>query len=46
MGTNKRISNEEIVVAEIGQVGTQFDGFAHQTMTATASTTASSSTTS
>lgn len=30
-GTNRRGSNEEIVLAEIGQVGTQFDGFAHQT---------------
>jgi kynurenine formamidase len=30
-GQNQRISNEELVVAEIGQVGTQFDGFAHQT---------------
>jgi kynurenine formamidase len=30
-GANNRISNEELVVAEIGQVGTQFDGFAHQT---------------
>jgi kynurenine formamidase len=30
-GTNERGSNEELVVAEIGQVGTQFDGFAHQT---------------
>ncbi len=30
-GTNQRASNEELVVAEIGQVGTQFDGFAHQT---------------
>lgn len=30
-GTNNRISNEELVVAEVGQVGTQFDGFAHQT---------------
>ncbi|MBI4886355.1 MAG: cyclase family protein, partial [Acidobacteria bacterium] len=30
-GSNRRGSNEEIVVAEIGQVGTQFDGFAHQT---------------
>ena len=30
-GANQRISNEELVVAEIGQVGTQFDGFAHQT---------------
>lgn len=28
---NKRGSNEEIVISEIGQVGTQFDGFAHQT---------------
>ena len=30
--SNRRGSNEEIVVAEIGQVGTQFDGFAHQTI--------------
>src|SRR5262245_2367921 len=29
--TNMRGSNEEIVISEIGQVGTQFDGFAHQT---------------
>ena len=29
-GTNKRSSNEEIMIAEMGQVGTQFDGFAHQ----------------
>ena len=29
--SNRRGSNEEIVIAEIGQVGTQFDGFAHQT---------------
>ena len=29
--SNKRGSNEEIVITEIGQVGTQFDGFAHQT---------------
>jgi len=28
---NRRGSNEEIVISEIGQVGTQFDGFAHQT---------------
>jgi len=28
---NRRGSNEEVVVGEIGQVGTQFDGFAHQT---------------
>ena len=31
-GSNRRGSNEEIVLAEIGQVGTQFDGFAHQTV--------------
>ena len=31
-GSNRRGSNEEIVVAEIGQVGTQFDGFSHQTI--------------
>lgn len=30
--SNKRGSNEEIVTSEIGQVGTQFDGFAHQTI--------------
>ena len=30
--SNRRGSNEELVVAEIGQVGTQFDGFAHQTI--------------
>ena len=30
--SNNRGSNEEIVLAEIGQVGTQFDGFAHQTV--------------
>ncbi len=29
--SNMRGSNEEIVVTELGQVGTQFDGFAHQT---------------
>jgi kynurenine formamidase len=28
---NKRNGNEEIITAEMGQVGTQFDGFAHQT---------------
>ena len=28
--SNMRGSNEEIVVTELGQVGTQFDGFAHQ----------------
>jgi Putative cyclase len=31
LGSNARRSNEEMVLAEIGQVGTQFDGFAHQT---------------
>src|SRR6266513_2523243 len=30
-GRNTRGSNEEIVTSEIGQVGTQFDAFAHQT---------------
>jgi kynurenine formamidase len=30
-GVNRRGSNEEIVFSEIGQVGTQFDGFSHQT---------------
>jgi kynurenine formamidase len=30
MGSNKRISNEEVVVTELGQVGTQFDMFSHQ----------------
>jgi kynurenine formamidase len=29
-GSNRRSSNEELVVAEIGQVGTQFDTFSHQ----------------
>jgi kynurenine formamidase len=29
-GRNARGSNEEVVTSEIGQVGTQFDGFAHQ----------------
>jgi Putative cyclase len=28
--SNRRGSNEELVVSEIGQVGTQLDGFAHQ----------------
>jgi len=31
-GSNRRGSNEEIVLAEIGQVGTQFDGLTHQTI--------------
>ncbi|HWQ39574.1 MAG TPA: cyclase family protein [Burkholderiales bacterium] len=30
MGTNKRITNEELVISEIGQVGTQLDMFSHQ----------------
>src|SRR5262245_16958219 len=29
--SNQRGSNEELVTTELGQVGTQFDGFAHQT---------------
>lgn len=31
-GTNRRGSNEELVISEIGQVGTQFDMFSHQTI--------------
>ena len=31
-GSNRRGSNEEVIVAEMGQVGTQFDGFTHQTI--------------
>ncbi|HYP08439.1 MAG TPA: cyclase family protein [Bryobacteraceae bacterium] len=31
-GTNRRGSNEEIVTTELGQVGTQFDMFSHQTI--------------
>ena len=34
-GTNRRSSNEELVVAEIGQVGTQFDTFSHQMIAGT-----------
>jgi kynurenine formamidase len=30
--SNRRGSNEEIVISEFGQVGTQFDGFAHQSI--------------
>lgn len=30
-GANTRGSNEEIMIGEFGQIGTQFDGFAHQT---------------
>ncbi len=32
VGSNQRASNEELVVTEMGQVGTQFDGFTHQTI--------------
>src|SRR3989442_6322484 len=28
--SNRRISNEEMVIGELGQVGTQLDGFSHQ----------------
>jgi kynurenine formamidase len=31
-GSNRRGSNEEIMFTELGQVGTQFDGFTHQTI--------------
>jgi kynurenine formamidase len=31
-GSNRRYTNEELVVAEIGQVGTQFDMFSHQSI--------------
>ncbi|TMA12779.1 MAG: hypothetical protein E6J89_03760, partial [Deltaproteobacteria bacterium] len=27
---NARVANEELVVTELGQIGTQFDAFAHQ----------------
>ena len=30
--SNRRGSNEELVITELGQVGTQFDGFAHQSI--------------
>lgn len=30
LGSNRRFSNEELVVTELGQVGTQFDMFSHQ----------------
>jgi kynurenine formamidase len=30
MGGNKRITNEELVITELGQVGTQLDMFSHQ----------------
>jgi len=29
---NRRNGNEELIIAEMGQVGTQLDGFAHQTI--------------
>jgi kynurenine formamidase len=32
LGANARRSNEELVVTELGQVGTQFDMFSHQTI--------------
>jgi kynurenine formamidase len=32
LGSNNRTSNEEIVTAELGQIGTQIDGFTHQTI--------------
>jgi kynurenine formamidase len=32
LGNNKRYSNEELVVTELGQVGTQLDMFSHQGM--------------
>ena len=31
-GSNRRGSNEELINAEMGQIGTQFDGFSHQTI--------------
>lgn len=31
-GPNRRGGNEEMVMGEMGQVGTQFDGFSHQTI--------------
>jgi kynurenine formamidase len=32
VGSNKRYTNEELVISEIGQVGTQFDMFSHQSI--------------
>ena len=32
MGTNKRYTNEELIITELGQVGTQFDMFSHQSI--------------
>jgi kynurenine formamidase len=31
-GSNRRGSNEELVISELGHAGTQFDGFAHQSI--------------
>jgi kynurenine formamidase len=31
-GSNKRGSNEEVITTELGQVGTQIDGFGHQSI--------------
>jgi kynurenine formamidase len=31
-GTNRRGSNEELIYGEMGQIGTQFDAFSHQTI--------------
>jgi kynurenine formamidase len=31
-GSNRRGSNEELIYAEMGQIGTQFDAFSHQTI--------------
>jgi kynurenine formamidase len=31
-GSNRRRSSEELIVSELGHVGTQFDGFAHQSI--------------
>ena len=38
--SNRRGSNEEVVIGEIGQVGTQFDGFALKAQGFTGSTVA------
>jgi kynurenine formamidase len=32
MGTNRRYTNEELVITELGEVGTQFDMFSHQSI--------------
>jgi hypothetical protein len=32
MGTNRRYTSEELVITELGQVGTQFDMFSHQSI--------------